>query len=134
MRAPMRWLLGVFYALAGMAHLLAPAPFLKIVPDWVPLEEEVIFWTGVAELAGAVALLQSRSSPLRRWGAIGLAAYAVCVFPANINHMLIDMARADGGFGMQYHAPRLLAQPLLVWLALWTGGVTDWPVPRRPIR
>ncbi|HAD18241.1 MAG TPA: hypothetical protein DCF81_15395, partial [Erythrobacter sp.] len=67
----------------------------------------------------------------RRAGAIGLAAYAVCVFPPNIHHFALDMARADGGFGLGYHIPRMIAQPILVWLALWTGGVTDWPLHRR---
>jgi uncharacterized membrane protein len=51
----------------------------------------------------------------------GLAAYALCVWPANINHMLLDMAKPDGGWGMGYHVPRLAAQPLLIWLALWTS-------------
>ena len=27
----------------------------------------------------------------------------------------------DGGWGMAYHVPRLAAQPLLIWLALWTS-------------
>ena len=84
-----------------------------------------------AVLLGAAALVQPVSLALRRAGAIGLAAYAVCVFPANIHHFALDMARADGGFGLGYHIPRMIAQPILVWLALWTGGVTDWPLHRR---
>jgi len=80
---------------------------------------------------GAAALAQWTSLPLRRAGAIGLALYAVCVFPANIHHFALDMARPDGGLGLGYHVPRMFAQPLLVWLALWTGGVTDWPLRRR---
>ena len=65
-------------------------------------------------------------------GGIGLAIYAVCVFPANINHFALDMAQPDGGLGLGYHLPRMFAQPILVWLALWTGGVTNWPFARRP--
>ena len=41
------------------------------------------------------------------------------------------MAREDGGLGLAYHLPRMVAQPVLVWLALWVGGVTDWPWSRR---
>ncbi len=123
--------LGLFYAVAGYLHLAAPQPFVGIVPDWVPHAEDVVFWTGIAELMGAVALLQPWSVALRTIGAIGLALYAICVFPANINHFLLDMARDDGGWGIAYHVPRMLAQPLIVWLALWVGGVTDWPFRRR---
>jgi hypothetical protein len=25
--------------------------------------------------------------------------------------------------GLGYHIPRMIAQPVLIWLALWTGGV-----------
>ena len=130
-RTILRWVLAAFYAVAGIAHLAAPAPFLTIMPDWVPQPETVVLWTGIAELFGAMALAQGISLPLRRAGAIGLALYAVCVFPANIHHFALDMARPDGGLGLGYHVPRMVAQPLLVWLALWTGGATDWPLRRR---
>ncbi len=113
-RAGLRWLLAAFYALAGFAHLADPAPFLAIMPGWVPAPEAVILGTGVAELLGAAALAQPVSIPLRRAGAVGLALYAICVFPANIHHFALDMARPDGGWGLGYHLPRMIAQPLLV--------------------
>ena len=90
-----------------------------------------MFWTGVAELLGSAALLQPLSAQLRRVGGVGLALYALCVWPANMNHFAIDMARPDGGLGLAYHVPRMIAQPILIWLALWVGDVTDWPFRRR---
>ena len=130
-RTALRILLALFYAYAGYAHIARPEPFLSIMPEALPAPEAIVFWTGIAEVLGAAALLQPFSIGLRKAGAIGLALYAVCVFPANINHFIMDMARADGGFGLAYHVPRMFAQPLLVWLALWVGGVTDWPRRRR---
>lgn len=126
-RTVLRYVLAVFYLAAGVIHIAAPAPFLAIMPAWVPLPEQVVLWTGIAEVLGAIGLAQPLSLPLRRAAAIGLALYAVCVFPANINHFALDMARPDHGIGLSYHVPRMFAQPLLVWLALWTGGVTEWP-------
>ena len=126
-RVTLRWLLAAFYLTGGVFHLIRPRPFLSITPQWVPLPETVILLTGLAELAAVPALLQPWSRVLRRAAGIGLALYAVCVYPANVNHMLIDLARADGGLGLGYHIPRLLAQPLLVWLALWVGEATEWP-------
>ena len=130
-RTGLRWLLGAFYAFAGYMHLADPAPFLAIMPGWVPAPQTVVFWTGIAELLGAAALVQWANSSLRWAGAVGLALYAICVFPANIHHFALDMARPDGGLGLGYHIPRMIAQPVLVWLALWTGGATDWPLRRR---
>ena len=129
-RTALRWLLALLYAYAGYRHIVDPAPFLRITPDWVPFAEGVILWTGVAEIAGAVALVQPLSRRLTQAGGIGLALYALCVWPANINHMVMDLASPDGGWGLAYHIPRMIAQPLLIWMALWVGEVTDWPFRR----
>ena len=47
--------------------------------------------------------------------------------------MLFRSHIAIGGraLGWWYHGPRFVLQPVLVWLALWTGGVIDWPFRRR---
>ena len=128
-KAVARWLIAALYLAAGYFHLASPQPFLSIMPARVPWPDTVVFWTGVAEIAGALALLQPWSPALRRAGAVGLAVYAAAVFPANINHFALDMARADGGLGLAYHVPRMFAQPLLIVLTLWAGTV--WRPPTR---
>ena len=125
----MRWLLGAAYVAAGLLHLSSPEPFLTITPGWVPFPEEVIRFTGVAELAGALGLLIPRT---RRAAGVGLALYALCVWPANIKHMLDgpDIAALDND--LYYHVPRMVLQPVLIWWALFCSGVTNWPFTRRP--
>ena len=110
-----------------MIHLARPAPFLAIMPPWVPVPELVVLLTGLAEIAGAIGLVQPWSLPLRRAAGWGLAAYALCVWPANVQHLLNDLGRPDGGLGLGYHLPRLAFQPALIWLALSVSGATDWP-------
>ena len=129
-RTAARWVLAVFYLIAAGFHVAKPGPFLTITPGWVPWPETVILLTGLAELAGALVLLQPWSRALRRAAGVGLALYAVCVYPANVNHMLIDLAKPGHGLGLGYHVPRLLAQPVIVWLALWVGQIVDWPFAR----
>ena len=104
---------------------------MRIVPGFVPQPAMVVALTGVAELVGAVALAQPWSLGLRRMAGIALALYALCVWPANINHFAMDMARADHGWGLAYHIPRMVAQPLLIWVALWASTAIDWPFARR---
>lgn len=133
-RPVLRILLAASYIAASYFHFAAPRPFLAIMPEWVPYPAEMVFWTGFAEMAGAIALAQPWSRALRQAGGVALALYAVCVFPANINHFALDVARSDDGWGLAYHLPRMALQPVLVWLALWTGGVTNWPFARRPHR
>ena len=127
-RAILRITLAAFYAFAGYMHLARPEPFLSIMPSAVPFPEQVIFWTGIAEILGAIALLQPLNLRLRQWGGLGLALYALFVWPANINHFATDMAREDGGLGLGYHVPRMIAQPVIIWLALCVGEV---PMPWR---
>jgi uncharacterized membrane protein len=123
-----RLLLALAYAAVGFVHLKSPEGFLPIMPDWVPFPREVVLATGVAEIAGAIGLMITR---LRIAAAWGLAAYAVCVFPVNIKHAMEAVAINGEVLGWGYHGPRLLAQPLIVWWALWAGGITDWPFRRR---
>lgn len=131
MRRALRVLLAAAYFAAGIGHFLFTGALLSITPKWVPQPELVIAATGVCEIAGAIALAQPWSRRLTCAAGIAFALYAVCVFPANINHMMIDMARAHPRLGLAYHIPRLLLQPVLIWLALWTGRVIDWPFARR---
>lgn len=126
-RSALRCALALLYLAAGVLHLAVPHPFVSIVPPWVPAPATVVTLTGLAELAGAAGLLQPWSPSLRRAAGWGLAAYALCVWPANVQHMLIDLARPGRGLGLAYHIPRLAAQPLLIWLAWWVSGARDWP-------
>nr|WP_268235820.1 DoxX family protein [Croceicoccus mobilis] len=114
--------LALLYVIAGVMHLVSPDIFVKITPGWVPWPQQVILATGMAELAGALALAQPWSQGLRRLAGAALALYALCVFPANIHHFAMDMARPDHGWGLAYHLPRMALQPLLIWLALWSSG------------
>ncbi len=126
-RFVMRWALAIFYGVAGVVHLRSPEAFLPIMPGWVPWPHEVVLVTGVLEMAGAIALL----IPRLRWiAAIMLALYAVAVFPANIKHAVGQVDVPGLPSGWWYHAPRLALQPVLVWWALFSGRVIDWPATK----
>ena len=127
-RAVSRVVLAIAYFFVGVAHIRSPHGFVAIVPQWEPFPEETVFVTGLCELAGSIALLTRR---LRWWAGVMLAAYAVCVYPANINHAINGIAIGGTRLGWWYHGPRLAAQPLIVWWALFAGEVTDWPFGRR---
>ena len=97
-RAGARLALAAVYAGIGVVHVSSPDAFLPIMPDWVPHPRDVVLATGVCELAGSVALLTPR---LRRAAGWAFAAYAVCVFPANIKHAIdnvnVPPIRPPGG-------------------------------------
>ncbi|MCJ2046130.1 DoxX family protein [Methylobacterium sp. J-078] len=132
MRAPRFWWrlpLMAAYGFIGIVHLAAPDAFLPIMPAWVPEPRLTVIATGLCELAGVVGLA---FAPTRRWAGIGLALYAVCVFPANLKHALEGIVVPGLPDSWWYHGPRLAFQPVFVWWALYAGGVIDWPFRRRP--
>ncbi|HEX4506744.1 MAG TPA: DoxX family protein [Alphaproteobacteria bacterium] len=114
----------MFYLAAGYVHLAMPNTFMPVMPDWVPAPYQVILFTGACEVAGAIGLIVPRT----RWLAgLMLALYAVAVFPVNIKHAIYGPSIAGIPNMWYYHGPRLLLQPVLVWWALYAGGVTNWP-------
>lgn len=118
-----RWLLAATYALAGVMHLIATDAMVRIVPAWVPFPTEIVIATGIAELTGAAALLTVRWRVAAGWS---LAAYALCVWPANFVHAAHDLSSGTGLSGW-YHYPRLALQPAIIWWALWASGAVRWP-------
>ena len=114
------FLLAAFYTVAGVFHLSAPGAFIRVMPAWAPAPRAIIVATGICEIAGVVGLLIPKT---RRLAAMALALYAVCVYPANVEHAVQDLSGAHHGLGWLYHTPRLFAQPFIVWWSLYAGGV-----------
>ena len=128
-RTVARCVLAAVYAFVGVAHLVATDSMVRIVPDWVPYPHAVVIATGLCELAGAGALMTTRWRRAAGWA---LAAYAVCVYPANVKHAIHDLSTGTG-LSIWYHAIRLPLQPVIVWWALWATAIVDWPFrPYRP--
>ncbi len=113
-----RWGLMLFYGVAGVAHLLATNAMVRIVPPFVPYARTVVVATGLLELAGVIGLATPRWRRAAGWA---FAAYALCVWPANMRHAMLDLSSGTG-LPLAYHAPRLLLQPLIIWWALWASG------------
>ena len=84
----------------GVTHLVVPAPFVRVMPQYLPCPQTLVFISGLAEIAGGVGLLVHRLRTAASWG---LVALFVMVFPANVN--------------MALHPPVGLP-PWLLWLRL----------------
>jgi len=128
LRGYLRQLLALAYFLAGIGHLAFPSIFMLIVPDWVPAPRLTVLGTGVFEILAAAGLLTER---YRQPAGFLLAIYAICVFPANVKHAFEGISVPHIPDSWYYHGPRLLLQPVLVWLPLFCTSIIDWPFRRR---
>ena len=125
LRMVLRFVLAAVYVGFGALHLAAPDGFTPIVPPGIPFARGVVLFTGVCEIAGGIGLMAPAT---RRWAGAMLALYAVCVWPANIYQAFWHVRVAQLPDSWWYHGPRLALQPVLIWWALFAGGVvTDWP-------
>jgi uncharacterized membrane protein len=70
-----------FYILAGLNHFRNERFYLKMMPDYLPLHMQLVFWSGVFEVVLGVGLLFSASQSYAAWGIILLL---IAVLPANI--------------------------------------------------
>lgn len=101
----------VWFFLGGIGHFVLTNTFVSVVPPYVPFPLEIVYFTGVCEIAGALALLYK---PLRHVAGLCLIALTICVTPVHIQ-MLIE-AEKYKALGPVILWARLLFQPILIWI------------------
>jgi uncharacterized membrane protein len=74
-------LLGVTFLTAGALHFLRPRLYEAIMPGYLPAQRELVYASGVAEIAGGAGVLHPRTRRLAGWW---LIATLVAIFPANV--------------------------------------------------
>ena len=121
-----RIILGLILLIAGIGHLSwARVEFLAQVPDWVPLDKDlVVILSGIVEISMGLSLVFWTSQRIKiGWIA---ALFFVLVFPGNISQLITHTT----AFGLNtdlLRGIRLLFQPVLVIWALWsTGAWAAW--------
>ena len=83
--------LAAFFSTMGTLHFAIPRSFEAIVPPGLPAREAVAV-SGVAEIAGGLAVLYPATRRLGRWWLLGLL---LAVFPANV-HMAVNPEQIRG--------------------------------------
>jgi uncharacterized membrane protein len=121
-RPVVRTFFGLFFSIVGVSHFTDPAPYLSIMPPYVPWHLGLVYISGFFEIAGGIGLLVPYT---RRRAAWGLVALLVAIFPANI-HMLMNEVYLEG---MPQEIwllwARLPVQLVFAAGVLWTGEI--WP-------
>ncbi|MFD2744346.1 MULTISPECIES: DoxX family protein [Sphingobacterium] len=113
--------LGAFFVFAGVAHLtFGRRAFRAQVPNWVPAtKDQTVVWSGYLEIMlGLLTLMRSKPDP-RLGYTIGV--FLIAVFPGN----WAQYKNQRNAFGLNTDRARfvrLLFQPLLIWLALYSMG------------
>jgi uncharacterized membrane protein len=80
---------GPLFVVAGALHFIKPKPYVAMMPRYLPAHRELVYASGVAEIAGGVGLMHRNTRVLAGWW---LIATLVAVFPANV-HMALNPGR-----------------------------------------
>lgn len=118
-----RYSLAAFMAFAGINHFTSVSSFKAQVPPFLPNPELVIYVSGVIEIGLALALIVLKK--YRVLTGFALATFYLVIFPGNISQFLTHTS----AFGLDTDLSRfirLLFQPVLMWLALWSTGADIW--------
>lgn len=108
-----RKLLTGFFVASGVNHFVSPRFYRAIVPPRLQHDaKRVVVLSGVAEIAGGLAVLPARTRPAAGAGLIALLA---AVFPANL-YMAREPERFKRVPRWALYA-RLPLQPLMMWWA-----------------
>lgn len=103
LRPIFRWVLAVFFVVAGANHFRMPELYLGMMPTWLPWPAGLNVIAGIAEILGGLGLGFAATRRLAGWGLIALL---VAVFPANVH------------VALQGRMPGLDVSPLTLWLRL----------------
>ena len=109
-------LAAVLYAGAGILHFAKPAPYLRIMPPYIPWPVLAVRLSGVLEIVGGLGLLLPNT---RRAAAWALIALLIAVFPANIYMATHPTAAGAATIPAVWLWARLPVQPLLMLWLYW---------------
>src|SRR5262245_5286853 len=110
----MKYLLALFFILAGVNHFRYPGFYLRIMPPYLPWPSALHLTAGFFEFVFGVMLLIPR---FQRWAAWGLVPLLLAVYPANI-HMAVNH-HLYPELPMIFHWIRLPLQFVLIAWAWW---------------
>lgn len=122
-----RALLALLFIAAGLNHFRSAELYLKMMPPGLPAPLELVYLSGIAEIAGGIGILPRQT---RRFAGYGLLALLVAVFPANIYMSFVGTTPL--GFESPrwiWHA-RLPLQFLLMW---WVWRATQPQSSTKPL-
>lgn len=110
----LKYLLALFFVLAGLNHFIHTGFYQKIMPPYLPWHSFLVYLSGLFEVILGLALTIGKFTRLAAWGMIALL---VAVFPANI-HMV-----ANPELYPEYHPAalwvRLPLQAVFIAWAYW---------------
>jgi uncharacterized membrane protein len=108
--------LTLFFAFTALGHFIRTEEMSAMLPPTVPYRVEIIYFTGILELLGAIGVWIPR---LMRLAGVCLILMLVGLLPANIYSALSRVDFAGHGAGPAYLLVRVPFQLFVIWWTYW---------------
>ena len=109
--------MAVMLVFTAIAHFAFTKGMIMMIPEFIPFKKEIVYFTGIIEIAAAVGLLIPGLQVLTGWS---LILFFLLLLPANINAAIRHIDFEKGTFegpGANYLWFRV---PLQILFILWT--------------
>ena len=116
--------LAIAFVTPGINHFLNPEFFVAIMPPYLPAHLEIVYLSGVFEIAGGLGVLIPSVRSLAGWG---LVLLLVAVFPANLHMAMNPELFSDMSPTALYF--RLPMQIVLILWAYWATRPDTFSAP-----
>ena len=113
-RARWRIALTIVMIVAGSLHFIATDAYVSIMPDYLPWHRELVYISGLFQIAGGLGLLILKTRAVAGWGLIALY---IAVLPANVNMALYDIQPGSFTIPVALLWARLPIQLVLIYWA-----------------
>lgn len=110
--------LALLMVVAGLLHFIATDTYVSIMPGYLPWHKELVYISGIFEIAGGLGLLAPRTRKLAGWGLIALY---IAVLPANLNMALNNIQPESFTVPLALLWARLPLQLVLIYWAWYVS-------------
>ena len=104
--------MAVMLIVTGISHFTNTAEMVAMMPDFMPLKRETVYFTGVIELMAVVGLLWDRTAWL---ASVLLIVFFLLILPANIAGSLKSVQYGGMEYGPWYLLFRIPLQIFFIW-------------------
>lgn len=112
MKLVLLYIMALVYLAAGIYHFVNPKLYMKIMPTYLPWHLQLIYISGVIEIALGILLIPESTRPTAAWLVI---AMLIAIFPANIQ-MAVNFWNKNNP-SLWIAIARLPLQVVLIWIA-----------------
>ncbi len=116
LKVSLKYLLALFFVLAGANHFRVPDFYTSIMPGYLPAHAFLVYLSGVTEIiAGAMLAIP----PLSRWGAWLIIAHLVAFFSVHFWMIQKKERYVTDDVTIELLWLRIVVQVLLIVWAYW---------------